>query len=32
MYRLDYDPVHRSTSAQPGYFYDEEQTDAVQQA
>lgn len=31
-YRLDYDPVHRSTIAIPGYFDDEETADAVHQA
>lgn len=31
MYRLDYDPVDRSTTARPGYFYDGEMQDAVHQ-
>ncbi|WEJ99480.1 MAG: DNA sulfur modification protein DndD [Candidatus Sphingomonas phytovorans] len=31
-YRLDYDPEQRSTTARPGYFDDEERTDAVHQA
>lgn len=30
-YRLEYDPVQRSTSARAGYFYDEEAVDALQQ-
>jgi DNA sulfur modification protein DndD len=30
-YRLDYDPERRATSAQPGYFDDEEAADAFQQ-
>lgn len=32
MYRLDYDPVRRSTIAVPGYFDDEEVANAVHQA